>query len=153
MPRTIILGLLAVYFLFVTPGLAGTIYTWTDADGVRRYSNAKPPEGARDVRAIDEVKSNRQKSGQIRPSYNRMVEEANRDADRQFREQADKKAHNAEAAIQQKQAKKDAQIEKERTRLQKKIEEIQRRGLGPTFSAGQKKNMIREIQEQIDQLE
>jgi hypothetical protein len=45
------------------------------------------------------------------------------------------------------------QVDEERARLRKEIATIQGRGLGPTFSAGQKENLIRQVQERINQLE
>lgn len=133
--------------------LAGTIYTWTDADGVRRYSNAQPPENAENIKIIDEFKTDRDKSDQLRQEYDRMVEEASQEADRHFEKDAERKAKARQAAQQRKNEKHDQQLEQERQKLQKEIESIQNRGLGPTFSAGQKEYLIKQIQEQLNQID
>jgi hypothetical protein len=132
---------------------AGTIYRWTDADGVQRYSNAHPPEGAENVTTIDEVQSDQTSQNQIRQEYDRMVEEASQEADRHFQEQTEMKAKARQAAQQQKQAKHTQQLEQKRQQLQKEIEAIQNRGLSPTFSPGQKEYLIKQIQDQIDQID
>ena len=152
MNRTIVLILLVLSLMLVNVVLAGTIYTWTDADGVKRYSNTEPPEGAKNVKTIEEVQTSKDSSDQIRQNYDRMVEEASQDADRQFQEQAEKKAREAEAEQKRKLEKQAQQIEQEREKLQQEIEAIQHRGLSPTFSAGQKEYLIKQIQDKIDQL-
>mgnify|MGYP000336130874 CR=1 FL=1 len=152
MLRTI--GLLVVVgsFLWVNTALAGTIYTWTDANGVRRYSNAKPPEGAENVRTIDEIQTDQNDSDQVRQEFNRMVEEASQEADRHFEKEAQKKAEAAQAAQQREQEKRIEALRQERQKLQQEIESIRNRGLSTTFSAGQKAYLIEQVQEKIDQI-
>lgn len=153
MVRTI--GLLGLFlsFLFVNVGLAGTIYTWTDADGVRRYSNAQPPEGAENVQTIDEVQSKQHNTEQVRQEYDRMVEEASQEADRHFEEQAEKQAKAREAARQREQEKHRQQLEQKRQELQQELESIRNRGLSTTFSAGQKEYLMKQVQDQIDRID
>jgi hypothetical protein len=152
MIRTIVSILLVLSFMLVNVALAGTIYTWTDADGVRRYSNAEPPEGVENVKTIDEVQTDQDNSDRIRQEYDRMVEEASQNADRQFEEQAQKKAREAETERNRKQEQHAQQLEQEREKLQQEIESLKNRGLSTTFSAGQKEHLIKQLQDKIDQL-
>jgi predicted transcriptional regulator len=145
--------LTACLLLAGNTALAGVIYTWTDADGVRRYSNAQPPEGAENVKTIEEIQYEQQDTDQRRRDFNRMAEEAGKAADQHFEEQDEKKQQAAEAQRQRQQAEKSRQVAEEQANLQKQIEALQARGLGPNFSAGQRDNLIRQLQEQIDQLE
>ncbi|BBO77198.1 hypothetical protein DSCW_46150 [Desulfosarcina widdelii] len=131
---------------------AGTIYTWTDADGVKHYSNEQPPEGIDKVQTIEEVQYDQAGADQKRQEYDRMVEEASEEADRHFDQQAQKKARQEEERQQQQQEEKDRRIAEQRDRLEKEIEAVRNRALGPNFTQGMKDNLIRQLQEKIDQL-
>jgi hypothetical protein len=151
-PR-ILIRLTVLFFLFSGTVPAGTIFTWTDADGVRRYSNSQPPEDIENVKTIEEIQYDQQGNSQRRKEFDRMAEESGEDADRYFEEQAQKKERAAEARRQRQLAEKSRQAAEEQARLQKQIEELKARGVGPNFSAGQRDLLIRQVQEKIDQLE
>ena len=144
--------------IVLTVGLGYTvctaaIYTWTDAHGIKRYSNAQPPDDAENVRRIDEIPYDPQNAERIRQEFEQMVEEAGREADRHFEEQAEEKAREEQLEQEEKQAQQDQRIARERAGLEQQIAEIERRGLGPHFTAGMKENLIRQIQEKIERLE
>jgi hypothetical protein len=151
-PR-ILIHFTALFFLFSSTVTAGTIFTWTDADGVKRYSNSQPPEDADNVQTIEEIQYEQRGDDQSRREFDRMAEESGEDADRHFEEQARKKEQAAEAQRQRQLEKKSQEDTEKRANLQKQIEEIQARGLGPNFSAGQRDHLIRQVQEKIDALE
>jgi len=153
MHRKIVFSFTALFILFGSTVFADTIYTWTDADGVKRYSNSQPPEDVENVQTIQEIPYDQRGDDQNRREYNRMVEDASNSADRHFEEQADKKAQETEARRQQQLEAQARRIEQERAKLQKEIDDIQGRGLSPTFSAGQKAYLIKQVQERINQLE
>jgi acyl-CoA reductase-like NAD-dependent aldehyde dehydrogenase len=153
MCRMIVLNLTVWFFLFGGTVTAGTIYTWTDADGVKRYSNSQPPEDAENVQTIDEIQYDQRGDDQRRQEYNRMVERASKSADRHFEEQAREKERQAEARQQREQDARDQQLEKARAELLKQIDDLQKRGYSATFTKGMKENLINGIQEKIDQLE
>lgn len=132
---------------------AGTIYTWTDADGVKHYSNEQPPEDVDKVQTIEEVQYDQAGADQKRQEYDRMVEEASEEADRHFDQQAQEKARQEEERQQQQLEEKEHRIAEQRARLEKEIEAIRNRGLGPNFTKGMQDNLIRQLQEKIDQLE
>ena len=133
---------------------AGTIYTWTDADGVRRYSNAQPPEGVENVRTLDEVEyEGGAEDDSRRREFERMVEEASEEADRHFDQQARQKARqDAQRKQSEKQARNQLTAE-EKARLMNEIEALQNRALGPNFTQGMRENLIRQLREKLDQLE
>lgn len=150
---TVIVGMAAALALAAHAAAADTIYTWTDENGVKRYSNSQPPEDAGQVETIEGVRYDDAGSDANRQAYDRMVKEAAQEADRQFKQQEQEKAQRAEAQ-KQKEAKAEAlRIAEERDRLLKQIEEIKNRGYSPTFTKGMQDNLIREVQEKIDKLE
>ncbi|MFO7713098.1 DUF4124 domain-containing protein [Desulfosarcina sp.] len=153
MHRMIILGLTAWFFLLGNAVVAETIYTWTDADGVRRFSNSQPPEGVAVVETIEGIQGDTGGADQNRQAYDRMVEEASQNADRHFEQQAEAKAQAAEAERARQMEAQDRRIEAERDKLQAEINAIDGRGLSTTFSAGMKENLIQQVQEKLDLLE
>ncbi len=152
MTRPIVFSLAAVLVLFASTVSAGTIFTWTDADGVRRYANSQPPEEAENVQTIEEVQYDAVGTDRSRQAYDRMVKEASRDADRHFEQQARKKTRQAEARQRQQQEENARQIDAQRAEQLKEIDAIQQRGYSPTFTKGMQENLIREVQEKIAQL-
>ena len=146
---TMILWLVAIG----NPAPAGMIYTWTDADGVKRYSNSQPPENADNVRTIEEVEYDPAGADRNREEFNRMVEGASEEADRHFDQQARKKAQQAATQQRQKKEAAERQSADEKARLMNEIEAIRNRALGPNFTKGMQDNLIRQLQEKIDQLD
>jgi Skp family chaperone for outer membrane proteins len=138
--------------LSMVTGAAGTIYTWTGADGVRRYSNSPPPEGVDNVKTIDELQGDPAEEGRAREEFNRMVDEANRQADEQIADQEKAKARAAAAEENRKQNSLAERVAAERKALQAEIDSIAARALGPTFSAGQKAAMIKALQDKINRM-
>ena len=153
MSRIVTSGFAVCFLLCATMVSAGTIYTWIDADGVKRYSNSQPPEGAQHVRRIDEIPYDQGHEDSNRQAFDRMVDDASKQADRHFKEQDEKKAREAiEEKARQQQAQSD-RLATQRAELQREIDAIQNRALGPTFTGGMKENQIKQLQDQIDRLE
>ena len=153
MRRITQLCLTMAILLLAGPVIAGTIYTWTDANGVKRFSDSPPPEGATNVHTTDEIESSPGAGDQASQTYDQMVDEASRSADEHFAQEAEKRAAEAEAEHQQQAEAMDQRVAAEKEQLQQQINEIEARGLGPTFSQGQKDAMIQEVQARIDRLE
>ena len=143
----------ALSFLLVCTARAEGIYTWTDANGVKRYSNAQPPEGANNVQTMDELKTSQDNIDKNRQEYDRMVEKASQEADRQFEEQAQQKAKAKESARKSARDEERRKLEQARQKLQEELDAIRGRGLSTTFSAGQKANLIKQVQAKIDQID
>ena len=153
MHRITQLCLAMAILLLAGPAIAGTIYTWTDADGVKRFSDSPPPEGTPNVQTTNEIESNPGAGDQASQTYDQMVDEASKSADEQFAQEDAKRAAEAEAERQQQTETIDQRVAAEKERLQQQINQIESRGLGPTFSQGQKDAMIQEVQTRIDRLE
>jgi hypothetical protein len=152
--RWIIVTALSAWFVLLgSTTMADTIYTWTDADGVKRYSNAQPPQGVGNVQTIEEVQYDDTGADRNRRNYEAMVKEASKAADRHFEQQDRKKAMQADAKRRREQEAQNQKIAEERARLMKEIEAIKQRGYSPTFTKGMQDNLIKEVQAKIDQLD
>jgi hypothetical protein len=148
-----LIALVACLLFFGNTVPAGTIYTWTDADGVKHYSNEQPPEDNENVETIEEVQYDQAEADRNRQEFDRMVEEASEEADRHFEQQSREKARQEEERQQRNKEVKKQQAAEQRTRLEKQIETLRNRGLSPTFTKGMRDNLIRQLQEEIDRLE
>jgi hypothetical protein len=149
----IISSLMALLLLFDISAATAKIYTWTDADGVKRYSNAAPPEGAVNVKTIDEIPADEATDDPQREEYDRMVEDASQNADEHFKQQSEDKAKEEEADQERQLEKLNQRVSQERARLQKQIDAIRSRGLGPNFTNGMKANQVKQVEEKIHRLE
>lgn len=137
---------------------AQRIYTWTDSNGTLHFSNEPPPEGTRNVEIMESAPSTdttetEPSESENRRAYERMVEKAKAEA-RELEKERKAREAAAEAEKQRRAEKaRNARVAVERAKLQKEIDDIQARGLNPTFSQGMKDNLIRKVQERIDRLE
>jgi len=132
---------------------AGTIYTWTDANGVKHYSNSPPLEDVDNVQTTDEVQYDNAGTDSSRQEFDRMVEKASEEADRQIEAQDRKKEQQAKRQNRLKQEARARQVAEEKARLANEIEALQNRALGPTFTQGMRDNLIQQIREKIDRLD
>lgn len=149
--------LILFIFLSFTAGLAmaGDIYTWTDAKGVKRFSD-HPPQSATEVKVIESIReSDPTQSDQpvVREEYRRMVEvvtEENRQSELEKQQKAE-----AMAAEQRKkeEAEKQARKDSDRQLLQDRIDALNNRALGSGFTEGMRQNQINAIQRLIDQMD
>lgn len=151
-----ILVLSVLVLLFITDLNADNIYSWTDENGVRQYSNTAPGEDAKDVEIIKEIphtQDDGKKSGQDANELDRVLDELeaeNRAAEIE-REEKDKKIEAEKNKAAQDKLNKKIQTEKER--LQNEIRRIKQLAAGGTFSLAMKKSKIKEYQEKLDLLE
>jgi len=163
----LILWLCGQFLLFVPDLNAGSIYTWTDENGVKRYSNEAPNEDPKDVKVIDEMshtQADEEQSRQNSEKLEKVREEL--EAAEIEREQKNKKidAEKKKAAIET--LNKKVLLEKER--LQNEIRRIEQMATGfrrvknkkgqtitisNSFSLAMKKSKIKEYQDKLDLLE
>jgi hypothetical protein len=75
--RLLIGGSLAVWLLFAASASADTIYTWTDDQGFRHFSNLPPPKQVRQFSTIETRITTLPCEGpkERRRSYDQMIEE------------------------------------------------------------------------------
>ena len=138
------------------PAAAGTIFSWVDADGEQRFSDQPPPNTVKEFKTIqtapnasDPLNSPTER----RSSYDQMVENARQESqqtEQKRREEAEARAlqEKREAEAQHK-----ARTEPERQRINKKIQELEKRALSPTFSLGMKQAQIAKLRKQLKQLD
>ena len=87
-----------------------------------------------------------------RQAYDKMVEEATREADEYVQEK--QKAHQeaAEESNSQQASALDERVNAERERIEGEMDAVQGRGLSSTFTQGMKDNLLQELQDQLNSL-
>lgn len=141
--------------LWVCPGHAGeNIYTWTDKNGVKRFSDRQPD----DVKHYDTTRIPPNKSkygdpaGGSSPEYDQMIESL-----KQEKQQTELERIQAEADREAKE-KLDAddrmkgRIEAEQRQLQEKIDDFKKRPISRAYSLSMKNARIGETEKQLDKL-
>lgn len=152
--RSTIMAILIVLILSAQSDCETKIYTWTDKNGVKQFSDQVPDEvDTYELITSDPSQENSADSGSeknARPAYERMildVQNENRRTDLE-NEQAEKDRQKAKA--QQAQMEKEAKQEAQRQQIQKKIDALNQRALSPTFSKGMRDSQIKTLQEQME---
>jgi molecular chaperone GrpE (heat shock protein) len=154
--KNIVCLILVIGLFSTTPALSDTIYSWTDEQGVLRFSNDPPPEN---VKQFDKLESQPPStttpdSGpQRRSSYDQMVQRSEQET-RQIEQQRQQEARDkAEDLRRRAEAKRKAETAAARRRLEEQIEAIKKRAVSPTYSQGMKQSQIDRLRKQIEQLE
>ena len=68
----LILWLCGQLLLFVSDLNAGSIYTWTDENGVKHYSNEEPSEDQKDVKVINEIPHSQMDTEKLRQNSEKL---------------------------------------------------------------------------------
>jgi len=87
-----------------------------------------------------------------RQAYDKMVEEATREADQYVEEKKKEQAETAGKKNNQSSAVSDPRVENERQRLEAEMKKVSERGLGPDFTEGMRSAKLQELQTQLDRL-
>ena len=134
---------------------AGKIYSWTDENGVKQYSNTQPGEGAGDIEIMDE------KPGDPRYSDKNMerqklindLKARNKAAEKERK--AEEEKQDAKKAEERSQARKemDPKIQAEKNRLIEEIKMYEQRAVGPNFSLALKNSIIKKLKDKLALLE
>lgn len=141
---------LLVWLMVSSPLVADSVYTWTDENGVRHFSNTGLPDEAQDaVEHFEEIPSG------PTPELNELS------GDESVREnppeEEDVETSEEEAAAaggkQQMDARLAARVEKERQRLEAEIKRIEGLAIGKSFTPGMKDAQIAPLKEQLALLE
>lgn len=145
---------LLVVMLSVCPSLAAEkIYTWTDKNGVKRFSDQPPVGTEYEILTIapdnPEVGGVR---GSSRPDYDHMMESIRQEKLQNEQERARAEADRADEKKANAETLKKERIEAERKSLQEKIDDLKKRPTGRAFSQNVKNARIGEIEKQIDKL-
>lgn len=134
---------------------ADTIYSWKGSDGTLRFSNEPPPEGVKAFQTTTSNKTdgdNQLSVDKRRASYDAMVEESAREAERSRQERQAREA--AEAAEKERNAEKKRQerIRTEQKRIKQQIEAVKKRAVSPTYPNGMKQAQIDALAKEIEKL-
>lgn len=130
---------------------AGTIYIWTDADGVKHFSDTPPPQGVEDYDTAQGVIGD--SGSDQREGFQQMMKEVEQENIQADQEKGTRKAAQAAAEKEQEAAEQQKRIQAERDRLQKKIDELNNRALSPTFSEGMRQAQIDAILKEMENIE
>jgi Domain of unknown function (DUF4124) len=134
---------------------AGKIYSWTDENGVKQYSNTEPGGGVSDVEITDEMPADprysdknqeRQKIIDGLKSRNQAAED-----ERKIEEQKREAKKSEEKAKTQK--KMDGKVQAEKNRLLAEIKTYELRAVGPTYSLALKNSIIQKLKDKLALLE
>lgn len=146
--RYIFIGM--AILLLASNAPAATIYIWTDADGVKHFSDQPPPEGTEDYDVAQGV-IDRSGSDQ-REGFKQMMQEVEQDNQQADQEREVKKAEQAAAEKEKKAAEEQARIQAERDLLQKEIDALNNRALSTTFTEGMRQNQIDAIRKEMEKI-
>jgi hypothetical protein len=138
-----VLALLFVSLTFAGPLYAGSVYSWTDEDGVRHYSNTGIPD---EVVEADVQPEENAPSQAVEASEETDVN-ADEGAPPEGPSEGGDTAETAPTA--QGTARFEAKVEKERQRLEAQIKMIKGLSIGKSFTPGMKDARIRPIEEQL----
>ncbi len=125
---------------------AGTVYYWTDENGVRHFSNTGPPDDVQEVGTKTETRSTAPVEAEPEQITDNepdpgtpVTQEDQPGSSPTFRERA-------EAAQQERLAR---QSEDERRRLQAEIEQVEQRSLSRTFTEGMRDARLNPLRQQL----
>jgi hypothetical protein len=147
--------LVCVIMLLVCPCLADeSIYTWTDNNGVKRFSDRQPE----DVKHYDTIRISPDQSefgapaGDSRPEYDQMIENIRQEKQLTEQERIQAEADRVSEEKRNADTRKKDRIEAERRQLQEKIDDLKKRPTGRAYSQNLKNARIEEIEKQLDKL-
>ena len=154
--KTAISWIILMLLVFPITSVAETIYSWTDENGVTRFSNGSPPENVKAYKVIETSpadSSGFESDNKRRSSYDQMIDRAVEDGkaseEKRKKEEADKAAEKVRALETQKEANRQA----ERKQLEAQIEAIKKRAVSPTFPNGMKQAQIDALKKKIEAVE
>ena len=144
-----------VIMLWVCPCLADeNIYTWTDNDGVKRFSDRQPEN----VKHYDTIKISPEQSeeggaaGGSRTEYDHMIESIRQEKQQTEQERIQGEADRTAEEKRNAETRKNERIEAERRQLQEKIDDLKKRPTSRAYSQSLKNARIEEIEKQLEKL-
>lgn len=129
---------------------ADNIYIWTDADGVKHFSDQPPPEGTGEYDVSQGVINS--SDSETREGYKEMMKEVDQENQQADQKSTAKKAAQAAAEKEKKMDEDQARIQAERDQLQKQIDALNNRALSTTFTEGMRQNQIDAIRKEMEQI-
>jgi len=131
-----------VFLLFFGAwALSAEIYSWTDENGVKHYSD-HPPEDAKDVKAVSSARQNDTAADSKQPE--KQQEELQgfiKELDEQYKKNQQEERQRAADAAKNRQPTKEEKIAAEQKRLEQKIAELEEQPL--EYFGSQKNKRVR----------
>ena len=130
-------SLLLTLLSFAPALYAGSVYTWTDDNGVRHYSNINVPDGAElVVTSQDDNPPQDSDVDQPPPEQEQTTAEDQVEAPPE---------QTAESAATDEQTDEDPRVAEERALLEGEIQRVETRAVSRTFSPGMKRNRLKPL--------
>ncbi len=142
-------------WLLAAPLPADTIFTWTDAQGIKHFSNLPPPKSVDRFGRIETRVTTLPCEGPEpqRRAYDEMIEQYRNEAaqseaerGRIIENQSTQEQLNRRGQLNEK-------IRYERQRLKYQIEQLRRRAVSPTYSQGMRAGHIQALEDRLQRLE
>jgi len=153
---SMILFVIIFVFLPLSDLYGGTIYSWTDENGIKKYSNTAPEEGVEHLEVIEEIPISETGDSGINVDEEelshviRELEVENRISELRTEQQSikteEEKNKIADDPFNEK-------IWTEKKRLQGEIDRIKKLAVGRSLSLARKNAMIKQFQDKLDLLE
>ncbi len=147
----------SVLVFLLTTDLSAGIYSWTDENGVKQFSNTGPDQTAKDVEVHQEIKSADPAEGKnVRSDGGEWDDNApkgNSIYDDLAREKELRKQKSEAERKQAAQEEWEQKIRAEKERLQGEIDRIQQLAVGPSLSIALKNARIKQFQDKLNTLE
>jgi hypothetical protein len=132
--------------MVASPLLADSVYSWTDEDGVRHYSNTGIPSGVQEAEERPEEISSSPGFEPGQPSGNEGSPGNDASPDSVDTPEEEAAAADSEEEVDKRLA---AKAEKERQRLEEEIKQIEGLSIGVSFTPGMKEARIKPLEEQL----
>lgn len=139
------------------PVLAGDIYTWTDENGVKRFSDSPPEDdGATNIQVTpppQNTETGKKTERNIDAERDRLIRQLKarnraRESRKQRQQEKTTQKQRAEASALLK-----ANVQAEKKRLQSEIDRIQKLAVGPSLSIARKNAMLKPYKDRLKLLE
>ncbi len=152
----------SVLILLIAADIQADIYTWTDKNGVKRYSDRAPDESAAKVEVQEEVPSRltEEKTADIPDAELeraiRELEPGSQSKDDKIKKGDETKSQESKITVSKASAvpsELEQRVQAEKERLQSEIDRIEQLAVGPSLSLALKQAMIKEYKDKLAALE
>jgi hypothetical protein len=134
---------------------AGKIYSWTDENGVKQYSNTGPGEETGDIEETDEMPTDPRYSDKNQERQKLIDDLKSRNEAAEKERKIEEEKREAQKAEEQEKTRKEMEpkVQAERNRLIAEIQKYDKLATTPTFSLALKNSIIQKLKDKLDLLE
>jgi len=152
---SIVLPVIILIFLQYSHVGAGTIYSWTDKNGIKKFSNTEPEDNVGHVEVIEETPISEAGNIDIKADEEELVDIIESEPEVENRNNGfstkQKQIKNREDKIIDEPF--NEKIQAEKRRLQGEIDRIEKLAVGRSLSLARKNAMIKQFQDKLALLE